>query len=81
MQLATAPSLVLAATLNVGAFYRMTSSDGTDLGDYWRGVAAGGLLAVKHFNTRNLSIINELGYLSACDVFLNAAYFVTGSFE
>ena len=80
-------ALILAAVLttasstnvSVGMFFRMTSGDGEDMGDYWRAVAAGGLLAVKHFNERDASIISEFGEPANCDVQLVPKFFDTGS--
>ena len=50
-----------------------------DMGDYWRAVAAGGLLAVKHFNERDDTIISEFGSLSSCDVQFEPIMLDTGS--
>jgi len=54
-------------TINVGMLMRLTN-DGVDLGNSWKSVAAASLLAVKHFNTRNSSLIPAFGQLSSCDV-------------
>ena len=72
-------SPVQGTTVNVGMFFRMSSGDGDDMGDYWRAVAAGGLLAVKHFNERDASIISEFGELPNCDIQFNPKFFDTGS--
>ena len=66
-------------TLNVGMFFRMTSSSGGDMGSYWRAVAAAGLLAVKQFNTRNDTIVADFGNLSGCDIQFNPVMLDTGS--
>ena len=59
--------------------FRMTSGDGEDMGNYWRAVAAGGLLVIKQFNERNSSVISEFGELSTCDIRIEPVLLDTGS--
>lgn len=51
------------------------------LGDEWRTVAAAGLLAVQHFNSRDPSIVPELANISSCNVSFHTEVFDTGSEE
>ena len=49
------------------------------MGAGWRAVAAGSLLAIKHFNERNASIIREFGQLQGCDLHLEPVLLDTAS--
>ena len=62
-----------ATTLNVGMLFRLTGSDGSDLGQAWKSTATASLMAVAHFNTRNSSLIAAFGQLSGCQMQLSVA--------
>lgn len=67
LSLALPPSAA-QTNINIGLLVRLTDSAGTDLGDVGRSWAAGALLAVKHFNTRNASFVTAFGSLASCNV-------------
>merc|ERR1712023_100757 len=52
---------------------RFTSASLNDIGDQWRAVAVSALLAAKHFNQRNATLLPAFGNLAGCSVKINVS--------
>jgi hypothetical protein len=61
----------------LGILHRRSNSDGGWLGPYWDGVSCAAVLAVRHANTRNGSVVPDLARLTRTNI--NAYHRDTGS--